>query len=227
MYFTKNKTPAFLIALFLLLLTVPVLAFAEAGTAEIAVANTPVKGVIQMEKVGPVLMGFNEYQDPFGNQVFTPIYGSGYLEGAVFEVRAVEDIVGKDGTVWFKAGELADTIVTTGEKTDQTKLLPLGHYYVTEVSAPDGYVFDSTRFDVVLEARDHETPVVTVTLAASNELMPVRISLYKEKEVLSIETDADGMVSTRLVNVPGAPHEGSFWSDALLEHIFDYLAERT
>ena len=31
----------------------------------------------------------------------------------------------------------------------------------------------------------------------------------------------------RLVNVPGAPHEGSFWSDELLEHIFDYLAERT
>ena len=203
MYFTKNKTPAFLIALLLLLLTVPALAFAEAGTAEIAVSNTPVKGVIQMEKVGPVLMGFNEYQDPFGNQVFTPIYGSGYLEGAVFEVRAVEDIVGKDGTVWFKAGELADTIVTTGEKTDQTKLLPLGHYYVTEVSAPDGYAFDSTRFDVVLEARDHETPVVTVTLAASNELMPARISLKKEKEVLSTVTAADGMVSTRLVNVPG------------------------
>lgn len=31
----------------------------------------------------------------------------------------------------------------------------------------------------------------------------------------------------RLVKVPGAPHEGSFWSDGLLERIFDYLMERT
>ena len=31
----------------------------------------------------------------------------------------------------------------------------------------------------------------------------------------------------RMARVPGAPHEGGFWSDALLEYIFDYLAERT
>ena len=203
MYITKSKTPVLLIALLMLLFTIPAMTFAEAGTAEIAITNTPVKGLIQIEKQGPVLTGFNEHQDPFGNLVYTPIYGTGYLEGAVFEVRAVEDIVGKDGTVWFRAGDLADTIVTRGEKTDQSKLLPLGHYYVTEVSAPDGYAFDSTRFDVVLEARDHETPMLTVTLAASNELMPARISLKKEKEVLSTVTDADGMVTTTLAIEPG------------------------
>ena len=203
MYITKSKTPVLLIALLMLLFTIPAMTFAEAGTAEIAITNTPVKGLIQIEKQGPVLTGFNEHQDPFGNLVYTPIYGTGYLEGAVFEVRAVEDIVGKDGTVWFRAGDLADTIVTRGEKTDQSKLLPLGHYYVTEVSAPDGYAFDSTRFDVVLEARDHETPMLTVTLAASNELMPARISLKKEKEVLSTVTAADGMVTTTLAIEPG------------------------
>ena len=203
MYFTKNRIPVLLIALLLLLTAIPVMAAADSGTIEIPITNTPVKGLIQVEKQGPVLTGFNEHQDPFGNLVYSPIYGTGYLEGAVFEIRAVEDIVGKDGTVWFKAGELADTIITTSEKTDQSKLLPLGHYYVTEVSAPDGYAFDSTRYDVVLEARDHETPVVTVTLAASNELMPSRISLQKQKEVLKTDTDTEGMVRTTLTAEPG------------------------
>ncbi|MBR2601134.1 MAG: hypothetical protein IKE08_00425 [Clostridia bacterium] len=203
MYFTKNRIPVLLIALLLLLTAIPVMTVADSGTIEIPITNTPVKGLIQVEKQGPVLTGFNEHQDPFGNLVYSPIYGTGYLEGAVFEIRAVEDIVGKDGTVWFKAGELADTIITTSEKTDQSKLLPLGHYYVTEVSAPDGYAFDSTRYDVVLEARDHETPVVTVTLTASNELMPSRISLQKQKEVLKTDADAEGMVRTTLTAEPG------------------------
>lgn len=30
-----------------------------------------------------------------------------------------------------------------------------------------------------------------------------------------------------LVSVPGAPHEGSFWSAALLDYIFDFLVKRT
>ena len=99
----------------LLLAFIPVLALAEdAETQEVTVPNTPVKGLIQIEKRGPVLKGFNEHRDPFGNTVYTPIYDTGTIEGAVFEIRAVEDIVGKDGTVWFKANGLADTVVTTG-----------------------------------------------------------------------------------------------------------------
>lgn len=31
----------------------------------------------------------------------------------------------------------------------------------------------------------------------------------------------------KLVNVPGAPHEGGFWSDALLEYVYAYLVDKT
>ena len=151
MYFTKNKVPAILMALLLLIVCLPVMSMAEsAEVQEIMVTNTPVKGRIQVQKQGPVLTGFNEHQDPFGYTVHTPVYGKGYLEGAVFEVRAVEDIVGKDGTLWFKADEIAAQITTTAEGSGETAPLPLGHYYVTEVSAPAGYLFDGTRYDVVL-----------------------------------------------------------------------------
>ena len=213
MRYTKERIPVFLTALLLLVCCLPVMAFGETASKpsgthenavqEIVISNTPIKGIIQLEKQGPVLTGFNEHQDPFGNVVHTPIYGNGWLEGAVFEIHAVEDIIGKDGTVWFKANELADTIVTTREQMTASKPLPLGHYYLQEVFAPDGYLFEKTRYDVVLEAKDQETPTVTVSVTAHNDFMPTRVSLIKEKEILSTQKDQDGMTYTDLKNVPG------------------------
>ena len=203
MYFTKNKMPVILLALLLLIACLPVMSMAEsADVQEITVTNTPVKGLIQVKKQGPVLIGFNEHQDPFGNTVNTPMYNKDFVSGAVFEVRAVEDIVGKDGTLWFRADEVAATL-TTKDGEAETDPLPLGHYYVTEVSAPEGYIFDSTRYDVLLEARDHATPTVSVCVIAVNDFMPTKISLVKEKEVLNTETDQDGMTHTTLKRVPG------------------------
>lgn len=203
MYFTKNKMPVILFALLLLISCLPALSMAEsADVQEITVTNTPVKGLIQVKKQGPVLIGFNKHQDPFGNTVNTPMYNKGSVSGAVFEVRAVEDIVGKDGTLWFKADEVAATM-TTKDGEAETDLLPLGHYYVTEVSAPEGYIFDSTRYDVLLEARDHVTPTVSVCVIAVNDFMPTKISLLKEKEILNTEMDQDGMTHTTLKRVPG------------------------
>lgn len=204
MHYIKHRIPILLLTLLLLILALPACVIAEElDVQEIAVSNTPIKGMIQLEKQGPVLAGFTEHQDAFGNMVHTPVYQTGYMEGAVFEIRAVEEIVGKDGTVWYKANELADTIVTTGKKTDESKLLPLGHYYVTEVSAPAGYTFDGTRYDVLLEARNHETPVVKVGVIANNDFMPTRISLVKEKQITSTLKDKDGMIHTTLVSIPG------------------------
>ena len=203
MHMTRIKVPVLLIALLLLMVSIPTMVLAEnTEVQEISILNTPIKGIIQVQKQGPVLIGFNEHQDPFGNMVRTPMYNKGSVSGAVFEVRAVEDIVGKDGTLWFKANEVAATL-TTKDGEAETDPLPLGHYYVTEVSAPEGYIFDSTRYDVLLEARDHVTPTVSVCVIAVNDYMPTRISLHKEQEILNTETDQDGMTHTTLKNVPG------------------------
>lgn len=138
MHMTRIKVPVLLIALLLLMVSIPTMVLAEnTEVQEISILNTPIKGIIQVQKQGPVLIGFNEHQDPFGNMVRTPMYNKGSVSGAVFEVRAVEDIVGKDGTLWFKANEVAATL-TTKDGEAETDPLPLGHYYVTEVSAPEG-----------------------------------------------------------------------------------------
>ena len=74
---------------------------------------------------------------------------------------------------------------------------------VTEVSAPEGYVLDETCYEVVLSAADHDTELVRARLAVSNELMPARISLTKEKETVSVQQGEDGMCTSVLVNRPG------------------------
>lgn len=206
MYIIRKHFSALILALLLLLFTLPVMALGEAASVteqEVWVPNTPIRGMIQLEKRGAVLKNFVENQDPFGYTIHTPVFEDDLLAGAVYEVRAAEDVIGKEGTVWFKANELATTITTTSEEISESELLPLGHYVVTEVSAPTGYVLDETRYDVVLSASDHSTPVVKIGIKAENEFMQAKVSLAKEKEVVSTEEDGNRMWHSSLVNVPG------------------------
>lgn len=202
-----RRTHSFpLLTLLLLAIFIPIMAFAEAeeiAVQEIPVSNTPIKGMIELEKWGPVLTGFNEHQDTLDYTVHTPLYQDGWLPSAVYEVRAAEDIVGKEQTVWFKANELAATIITTAEGSAVTEPLPLGRYIVTEISAPAGYVLDETPHEIVLTAADHITPIVTARVSAVNAFMPAHITLTKEKEIVSTQRDENGMVHSELVNVPG------------------------
>ena len=112
----------------------------EAYTLDIEIPNEPVMGRVMVEKKGLRLVRLAEQTDAYGHVVHQPVYEEGYLAGAVFELRAAEDIVGKDGTVWFHAGDVADTITTTEAGKDASKELPLGRYELVEVSAPEGYL---------------------------------------------------------------------------------------
>ena len=201
-----KRKPVCALLLGLLVIVFPMIASAATDAAiaqEIHVTNTPIRGTIEIDKQGPVLTGFSEHEDALGYTVHTPQFADGLLAGAVYEVRAAEDIVGKEQTVWFKAGELAATITTAADGLSATDPLPLGRYVVTEVSAPDGYVLDETSYEVVLSAADHDTELVRARLAVSNELMPARISLTKEKETVSVQQGEDGMCTSVLVNRPG------------------------
>ena len=117
---------------------------------------------------------------PFGNIVHQPVYEEGYLAGAVFELRAAADVVGKDGTVWFHAGDVADTITTTEAGKDASKELPLGRYELVEVSAPEGYLLDSTPHEVELRYADDRTAVVETNVTIGNDYLP-RKSCWRRK----------------------------------------------
>ena len=174
----------------------------EAYTLDIEIPNEPVMGRVMVEKKGLKFVRLEEQADAFGNIVHQPVYEEGYLAGAVFELRAAEDIVGKDGTLWFHAGDVADTITTTEAGKDASKELPLGRYELVEVSAPEGYLLDGAPHEVELRYENDHTAVVETNVALGNGYLSTEITMEKEKEDLEIIMDGDE-VRQVLVNIPG------------------------
>ena len=174
----------------------------EAYTLDIEIPNEPVMGRVMVEKKGFRLVRLAEQADAFGHVVHQPVYEEGYLAGAVFELRAAEDIVGKDGTLWFHAGDVADTITTTEAGKDASKELPLGRYELVEVSAPEGYLLDGAPHEVELRHKNDHTAVVETNVTLGNDYLSAEITLEKEKEDLEIIMDGDH-VRQVLVNIPG------------------------
>ena len=146
------------------------------------VTNTPIKGDVSLEKTGLQLTHFVDEKDSFGNTIMKPVYENGYLAGAVFEIHAAEDIVGKEGTVFYKKDALVEKLTTSGTGAVKSSKLPLGKYYLVEVSAPNGYVFSTARDAFTLAASDHKTAVVEVKKAETNDYLPIRVTLTKKKE---------------------------------------------
>ena len=174
----------------------------EAYTLDIEIPNEPVMGRVMVEKKGLKFVRLEEQADAFGNIVHQPVYEEGYLAGAVFELRAAEDIVGKDGTLWFHAGDVADTITTTEAGKDASKELPLGRYELVEVSVPEGYLLDGVPHGVELRYADDHTAVAETNVTLDNDYLSAEITLEKEKEDLEIIMD-DDHVRREIVNTPG------------------------
>ncbi len=169
----------------------------------VEVSNEPVKGNIIVEKKGLQLAGFEAQTDAFGNEYQQPIYEEKYLAGAVFELRAAEQIIGKDGIVWYEQDALADTITTTADGANASIALPLGKYYLREIETPAGYVAEQERYEVELVFTDNQTAIVEIIAAIGNTYIPAEISLQKEKEAIQTTDDGNGTVRQVIVNVPG------------------------
>ena len=172
-------------------------------TVTLNVTNTPVRGDVALEKTGMQLVRFADEKDSYGNTIMKPVFQNGFLAGAVFELHAAEDIIGKEGTVFYKKDALVEKLTTSSSGAVKSKVLPLGKYYLKEVSAPDGYVFDSTPYNVTLAAVDKKTAVVEVKVSASNTYLPIRVTLRKEKENIKITETKEGMIHQTIEVVPG------------------------
>ena len=154
--------------------------------------NTAQKGKISVRKTGDIFTSVttasSAYTDENGEMIvnpttFTPVFASGNLSGAVFQVIAVEDIVTPDGTTRAYAGDVVSEITTDENGYAETEPLYLGKYEVREIKAPDGYVLNNKPKDVELTYAGQEFEVRdTVNTAFENEYQSVRISLSKVME---------------------------------------------
>ncbi len=90
------------------------------------------------------------------------------LSGAEFDVVAVSDVTGAEGTVHAKAGEVVDHVVTGEDGKATTKQLHIGAYNVVETKAPAGHVLDTTPHAASVVSQGQSTPVVTVSVAVAD-----------------------------------------------------------
>ena len=154
--------------------------------------NTAQKGRISVQKTGDIFtsvtMASSAYTDENGEMIvnpttYTPVFASGNLSGAVFQVIAVEDIVTLDGTTRAYAGDVVSEITTDENGYAETEPLYLGKYEVREIKAPYGYVLNNEPKDVELTYAGQEFEVRdTVNTAFENEYQGVKISLSKVME---------------------------------------------
>ena len=191
------------VAALLACLVIPSAMADASNVVTLNVTNTPIKGQLSLEKTGLQLTRFVDEKDSYGNTIMKPVYENGYLAGAIFEIHAAEDIVGKEGTVFYKKDALVEKLTTSGTGAVKSSKLPLGKYYLVEASAPSGYVFSTARDAFTLAASDHKTAVVEVKKAETNDYLPIRVTLTKQKEAIKVTQLDNGMVHQTVEVVAG------------------------
>jgi len=147
------------------------------------------KGVINITKTGEIFSSVEENKG-----VYTPKYSVGNLKGAVFEVYAAEDITTLDGTVRYEQGTLVDTVTTDNDDVAKSKELYLGKYTVIEKTAPNGYVHNSTKYDVELIYAGQNVSVTSTDISVYNDRQKVSVSLKKimaEDKIFSIGNNGE------------------------------------
>ena len=161
-------------------------------TVVVEKTNTAQKGRISVQKTGDIFTTVATASSAYTDEncetivnptTYTPVFASGNLSGAVFQIIAVEDIVTLDGTIRANAGDVVAEITTDENGYAETDLLYLGKYEVREITAPDGYALNSESQFVELTYAGQEIAVRdTVNTSFVNDYQGVEISLSKVME---------------------------------------------
>ena len=156
----------------------------ESGVTVIKVdkPNMAQKGTITVEKTGEVFYGVSVSGSEDAEVIYQPIYEIAGLSGAVYEIRAAEDIITPDGTVRFTKGEIVDTVTTGKDGLAKSRELYLGKYEVKEITAPYGMVLNDEIHTVELVYAGQNVSVTETATSFVNERQKVEISLKKTLE---------------------------------------------
>lgn len=138
-------------------------------------------GIIEGTKTGEVLTGSDFRLTELG-MMYSSIYEVQGLPNAMYEIYAKEDIVTPDGTIQYTTGQMVETVTTDENGQFASQQLYLGTYVIKEKTAPEGYVQDTTEYEVTLSYGGQNESIVLSSLSLSNERQKVIVSLKKEME---------------------------------------------
>ena len=168
----------------------------ESGVTVIKVnkPNTAQKGTITVEKTGEVFSGVNVSGSEDTEIIYQPVYEMAGLEGAVYEIRAAEDVYTPDGTLRYAKGTVVDTVITDGDGFAKSRELYLGKYEVREITAPYGMVLNSEIHIAELVYAGQNISVTETAASFFNERQRVEIGLVKvleKNETFNIGTNGE------------------------------------
>lgn len=104
-----------------------------------------------------------------------------YGEYKLVEIKAREDIVTPEGTVWFHKGDVVDTF-TTGDGVTTSSLLQLGKYSIKETTTQTGYVLDENSYNFDIEYAGQMIDVVEIKQSYVNERQKLDLQITKTFE---------------------------------------------
>ena len=94
-----------------------------------------------------------------------------------FELVAKENVIDyADGSVIYEKGKVIGKYNLKEDGTLTVENLPMGKYYLKELTTIDGAVLDQTEYDVIFEQTDTTTKEYTVKLNIENETTCIEIS---------------------------------------------------
>ena len=168
----------------------------ESGVTVIKVnkPNTAQKGTITVEKTGEVFSGVNVSGSEDTEVIYQPVYETAGLEGAVYEIRAAEDVYTPDGTLRYAKGTVVDTVITDGDGFAKSRELYLGKYEVREITAPYGMVLNGEIHIAELVYAGQNISVTETAASFFNERQKVEIGLVKvleKNEIFNIGTNGE------------------------------------
>ena len=168
----------------------------ESGVTVIKVnkPNTAQKGTITVEKTGEVFSGVNVSGSEDTEVIYQPVYETAGLEGAVYEIRAAEDVYTPDGILRYAKGTVVDTVITDGDGFSKSRELYLGKYEVREITVPYGMVLNGEIHIAELVYAGQNISVTETAASFFNERQRVEIGLAKvleKNELFNIGTNGE------------------------------------
>lgn len=154
------------------------------GLIEIRFKDYSQKGIVDFTKTGQTPIGVEVKESDYG-QVYEFQYDYTPIAGVTYHIEAIEDITTNDSTTHVKKGEAVATLTTDEQGTWQSPELYLGNYQAVEVSAPNGFIVDSTPIPFELKYAGQLVELTSTSLTATNDFQSLDIQLFKDEESIT------------------------------------------
>lgn len=107
--------------------------------------------------------------------------GDATLEGAVYELRADNEITDINGNVIYAKGDLVKEFVTDESGTDSVDNLRPGEYVIKEVTAPKGYRLDDKEYPIAVTYDSDKGVISEINFNVGDDIYKGSIEINKTK----------------------------------------------